>query len=71
VKTTSKSVVILGKRTELHTLVKGSCRDWLAERCIPASWSPTNRGWWVRNEWIADLVAMAEYEGLIVKVAKR
>jgi hypothetical protein len=67
----TKTVVIIGKSTDLHTLVKGSCRDWLAESRIPANWSPTNRGWWVRNERIADLVAMAEYEGHIVKVANR
>jgi hypothetical protein len=68
---TTKTVVIIGKRTDMHTVVKGNCRDWLAERRIPANWSPTQRGWWVRNEAIADLVAMAEYEGLIVKVANR
>ena len=67
----TKTVVIIGKSTDLHTLVKGSCRDWLAESRIPANWSPTNRGWWVRNERIADLVAMAEYEGLVVKVGGR
>jgi hypothetical protein len=55
--------------TDLHTVVKGNWRDWLAERQIPATWSASQRGWFVRNERIADLVAMAEHEGLIVKVS--
>jgi hypothetical protein len=68
---TTRVVVIIGKRTDLHTVVKGNCRDWLAERRIPAMWSARERGWFVHNERIADLVAMAKYEGLIVKVTER
>jgi hypothetical protein len=70
VKTTSKTVLIAGEKTGSYTVVKGrNLSEWLAERQIPATWSASQRGWFVRNERIADLVAMAEHEGLIVKVS--
>jgi len=65
------AVLYVGRVEGRNTLVKGSIRNWLIENSIPAMYSPTARGWWVRNERIVDLVALAEYQGLVVKAGVR
>jgi hypothetical protein len=70
--TVTTTVLIVGDSDgRNHTLIKGNIRGWLASNRIPALWSPTNRGWWIRTQRIADLVALAEHHGLIVKAAPR
>lgn len=41
-------------------------RDWLVTNDIPATWSPTFRGWHVRTDRIGDAVARAEIDGFRV-----
>lgn len=66
------TVLVIGESDgRRHTPIKGSVKDWLAKNGIPALWSPTNRGWWLRNERVADVVALAERQGLIVRAAPR
>jgi hypothetical protein len=67
--TWTTTVLLIGREDGNYTLVKGNVRTWLADNRIPALWSPMNHGWWVRTERIPDLLAAAEVEGLIVKVA--
>jgi hypothetical protein len=66
--TFTTTVLLIGREEGNYTLCKGSVRTWLADNRTPALWSPLNRGWWVRSERIPDLLAMAEVDGLIVKV---
>ncbi len=66
-----KAVLYVGRVEGRNTLVKGGIRDWLAESGVPALYSPANRGWWVRTERIVDLVALAEYQGIVVKAGAR
>lgn len=38
-------------------------RDHLKDRRVPALWSPTDRGWCLRKERLADVIAEAEDYG--------
>lgn len=51
-----------------YSLIKGNCRNWLRDNKIPAMYSPVSRGWHVRNDRLADLLALAESDGLRVHV---
>jgi hypothetical protein len=53
-----------------YSLVRGDAelRDWLLEHNIPAMWTPRHRGWSIRTERMADLVAQAEHDGLQVQM---
>ena len=66
------TVLVIGESDgRRYTLIKGSVKDWLGENRIPALWSPLNRGWWLRTERVADVVALAERQGAIVKAGPR
>ena len=67
----SATVLIIGRVENNYTLVKGNVSDWLAHNRIPALGTPMNRGWWIRNERLPDVVALAEHQGLIVKAGPR
>lgn len=51
-----------------YTLLRGRLRDWLTAQRIPALNSPRLRGWQVRTERIADLLAQAEVDGFEVRL---
>lgn len=48
-------------------LIRGHIREWLKSEGIPALWSPTSKGWFVRRERVADLVARLENDGYHVR----
>lgn len=51
-----------------YALLKGYMRDWLRDNGIPALYSPSQRGWHVRMDRIADVIAQAERDGIRVRV---
>ena len=51
-----------------YALVKGHVRDFLRDNRIPALYSPSQRGWHVRMDRIADVIAQAEQAGIRVRV---
>ena len=53
-----------------HALVTGALRDFLRDNGIPAQYLPARRGWLVRSERLADVVAMAERDGFRVRHMK-
>ena len=52
--------------TGRHVLVRGQLGDFLRENDIPAMRSPGQRGWLIRRERVADLVAQLEVDGYTV-----
>ena len=59
--------VYLYETTGRDVLVRGRLRDWLLKNRIPALWSPTSRGWFIRRARVADLVARLEHDGYTVR----
>lgn len=51
-----------------HSLLKGDIHDWLILNRIPAMYSPMNSGWWCRNDRLDDVIAMAQRDGLAVRI---
>ncbi|EWT06324.1 hypothetical protein N864_22625 [Intrasporangium chromatireducens Q5-1] len=51
-----------------HALVRGALRDFLRDNGIPAQYLSARRGWLVRRDRLADLVARAERDGFHVRV---
>ena len=51
-----------------YALVKGNLRDWLRENRIPAMYSPIKRGWNVRVDRLGDVIALAESQGIRVRL---
>jgi hypothetical protein len=49
---------------ERQALVRGPMGFWLKQIGVPAMWSRTERGWWVRAETLPDLMARADLEGI-------
>ncbi|MGG5258793.1 hypothetical protein [Phycicoccus avicenniae] len=63
----SRLPVYIYEHTGRHVLVCGPIRDWLRRNGIPATRSAVERGWWIRRERLADLVAQLEIDGYTVR----
>ncbi len=50
-----------------HALLRGVPRELLADMEISALWSPLRRGFLVRSERMADVVALLEYHNVAVR----
>jgi hypothetical protein len=50
-----------------NTLLRGPIREWLKAKGVPALWSTRRRGWWVRSERVADVVAQLERDRYVVR----
>ena len=50
-----------------HALLRGVPGELLADMDISAMWSPLRRGFLVRSERMADVVAMLEYRDVVVR----
>lgn len=50
-----------------HALLRGVPRELLADLGIPAQWSPSQRGFVIRSQRIADVVAMLEHHNYSVR----
>lgn len=59
--------VFIYETTTRHVLVRGPVRDFLRDNGIPALRSPAHRGWLIRRERVADLVARLELDGYTVR----
>lgn len=46
-----------------YALVRGHVGGWFRERRIPALRSNMHNGWWIRQERVADVVALLETSG--------
>lgn len=64
-------VYIYATHGERYALVRGMIRDWLQAQHIPAMWSPSRKGFWVRQERVADVVALLAHDGYAVRVKDR
>ncbi len=49
---------------ETYALVRGHVGGWFRERRIPALRSNMHNGWWIRQERVADVVALLERSGI-------
>lgn len=59
--------VYVYETTGRHVLVRGPLGDFLRDNDIPALRSPGQRGWLIRRERAADLVALLEVAGFTVR----
>jgi hypothetical protein len=50
-----------------HVVLRGALRNYLRENGIPAMWSPSVRGWHLRRDRLADVVARLEHDGWDVR----
>lgn len=67
----SQHVNVYRSDSSTYRLVRGPLRRWLIEHSIPGMWSPQRRGFHVRAERVADIVAMLEAEGFRVHLHDR
>lgn len=56
-------VYIYGPGGEKYVLVRGHVGGWFRERRIPAYRSNLHNGWWIRQERVADVMALLETSG--------
>ncbi len=59
--------VYVYETTGRHVLVRGQLGEYLRANGIPALRSPGQRGWLIRRERVADLVAQLEVDGYTVR----
>lgn len=64
-------VAIYHTDSPAYRLLRGQVKVWLVERGIPGLWTPRLRGFQVRAERVADVVAMLEVDGFQVHVYDR
>jgi len=50
-----------------HALVRGVPRELLADMNTSALWSPLRRGFVIRPECVKDVVAMLEWQNVVVR----
>lgn len=62
------SRLIVREHDSKYSLIKGPLRDWLRDNGIPATYSAKDRGWLIRNERVADVVALAQHDRFAVTV---
>ena len=65
------ALFVYASHSARHALIKGNIRDWLRDNRIPAMYTAMHRGWLVRQDRVADLVARAEHDGILVHVKGR
>jgi hypothetical protein len=63
----SAECVYVYETTGRYMILRGPIRDYLRDNDIPALRSPASRGWLIRRERVADLVARLELDGYIVR----
>ncbi len=51
---------------EKYALVRGYVGGWFRDRRIPALRSNMHNGWWLRQERVADVIALLERSGMVV-----
>lgn len=51
-----------------YTLVRGPLRAWLKGHSVPAMWTPRLNGWCIRTERVGDVIALAERDGMGVRM---
>jgi hypothetical protein len=59
--------VYVYETTGRHVLIRGQLGEYLRANDIPALRSPAHRGWLIRRERVADLVARLELDGYTVR----
>jgi hypothetical protein len=65
----SRYLYVYGSKDDSrYALIRGNLRDWLKAESIPAMRSITHKGWHVRTERVADLIARAEHAGYDVRL---
>lgn len=50
-----------------HVLVRGPVGQSLKAAKVPALWSNRSRGWWLRRERVADVLAQLDRQGYDVR----
>lgn len=58
---------IIDTTDQRHILLRGALRNYLRDKGIPAMWSPSLRGWHLRRDRLADVVARLEHDGWDVR----
>ena len=64
-----KAMFVYGDPSNVrYALLKGPLREWLKGHRIPALWSSSSHGWWVRLDRLGDVIAQAERDGYRVRM---